>query len=93
VCVLVSCFANHILIRSHFLDTAIFRGALARSAELEQEADELRRELKVWKAAYTATEDEHKETKRTVAKLERNIDSLKVRAPLYWTCKSAISRK
>ncbi|KAI0029625.1 hypothetical protein K488DRAFT_56000, partial [Vararia minispora EC-137] len=63
-------------------ETAIFRNALTRSAKLEETVSELRRELEVWKLAYKTQKDEHEGTRRMVARLERNIDSLKDDNPL-----------
>ncbi|KAI0043196.1 hypothetical protein FA95DRAFT_1546637 [Auriscalpium vulgare] len=68
----------------HLLEeqTAIFRSTITRNAALAAEVEELRRELSVWKGALKTADETQKTDKKTIARLERNIEALKDDNPL-----------
>lgn len=68
---------------------AIFRETTSTNVALEAKVDELERELSVWKSAFKNAEEEKKALNKSVASLERRIDSLKVRRFPFVCCRAA----
>ncbi|KAG1864169.1 hypothetical protein DFJ58DRAFT_772914 [Suillus subalutaceus] len=62
--------------------SSLFRLTLTDNQTLRLRADELERELSVWKLAFKAAEDEKCNLQRHMLKLEKNIGSLKDDNPL-----------
>jgi hypothetical protein len=61
----------------HF--AALFRKTTQKNTDLGTRVLELERELAVWKLAFKSNDEENSTLKKQVARLERNIGSLKVR--------------
>ncbi|KAH9849783.1 hypothetical protein C2E23DRAFT_736548 [Lenzites betulinus] len=62
--------------------TALFEKTFSKNAELEARAEELERELSVWKEAFKTADGDRKVLNKTVLRLERSIGALKEDNPL-----------